>query len=230
MNFDPPGADALTPAEIAELMGIFDDGILTGGQTPPRFHKWVNETVTMFLQFDGPNPEEATALLDIGITVPGTFCQESQPAEDFPHFHQTHAPSYGEGHGRAPRGQRVIGRVPRNHGPNVSCLAALTSDGITAPLVIEGAIDGAVFQPWLREWLLPALAPGTTIVLENLVAWLAQEHGVTVHPDHLRRLLHDRGFGWKRTVSSVAHKRRDPAGYAAKVVELDALKKRRRPA
>ncbi len=70
--------------------------------------------------------------------------------------------------GRAPRGQRVIGAVPRNHGPNVSCLAALTPDGITAPLVIEGAIDGTVFQPWLREWLLPAVAPGTTIVLDNL--------------------------------------------------------------
>jgi transposase len=70
--------------------------------------------------------------------------------------------------GRAPRGQRVVGRVPRNHGPNVSCLAALTPAGITAPLVIAGAIDGTVFQPWLREWLLPALAPGTTIVLDNL--------------------------------------------------------------
>ncbi len=70
--------------------------------------------------------------------------------------------------GRAPRGERVGGRVPRNHGPNMSCLAALTPDGITVPLVIEGAIDGAVFQPWLRAWLLPALAPGTTIVLDNL--------------------------------------------------------------
>jgi len=102
VNFDPPGADALTPAEIAELTGIFDDGILTGGQTPPRFHKWVNDNVTMFFQFDSPNPEEATALLNVGITVPGTFCQESQPTEDFPHFHQTHAPSYGKGHGSAP--------------------------------------------------------------------------------------------------------------------------------
>lgn len=70
--------------------------------------------------------------------------------------------------GRAPRGQRVVGRVPRNHGPNLSCLAALTPDGITTPLVIAGAIDGVVFQPWLREWLLPTLAPGTTIMLDTL--------------------------------------------------------------
>jgi len=52
--------------------------------------------------------------------------------------------------GRAPRGQRVVGRVPRNHGPNLSCLAALTATGIVAPVVIEGAIDGTVCQPWLR--------------------------------------------------------------------------------
>lgn len=70
--------------------------------------------------------------------------------------------------GRAPRGQRVIGRVPRNHGPNMSCLAALSPTGITAPLVIDGAIDGTVFQPWLRNWLLPAVPVGTTIVCDNL--------------------------------------------------------------
>ncbi len=70
--------------------------------------------------------------------------------------------------GRAPRGQRVIGRVPRNHGPNVSCLAALATTGIITPLVIEGAIDGTVFQPWLRNWLLPTVPVGTTIVCDNL--------------------------------------------------------------
>jgi transposase len=63
---------------------------------------------------------------------------------------------------------RVIGAVPRNHGPNVSCLAALTSTGICAPLVIEGAMNGRVFVPWIRDWLLPQLAPGMSIVLDNL--------------------------------------------------------------
>jgi transposase len=70
--------------------------------------------------------------------------------------------------GRAPRGMRVVGAVPRNHGPNVSCLAARTPTGVCAPLVIEGAISGAVFVPWMRDWLLPRLAPGTSIGLDNL--------------------------------------------------------------
>jgi transposase len=76
----------------------------------------------------------------------------------------------------------------------------------------------------------PLDAGGRTWTTPQLVAWLEREHGVRVHPDHLSRLLHARRFGWKRTVTSVAHKRRDPDAYAAKVAELDALKKRRRPA
>ncbi len=73
-------------------------------------------------------------------------------------------------------------------------------------------------------------AGGRTWTTPQLGAWLDREHGVRVHPDHLSRLLHGRRFGWKRTVSSVAHKRRDPDAYDAKVAELDALKKRRVPA
>jgi transposase len=73
-------------------------------------------------------------------------------------------------------------------------------------------------------------AGGRTWTTPQLVAWLNREHGVPVHPDHLSVLLHRRRFGWQRTVTSVAHKRRDPAAYDAKVVELDGLKKRPRPA
>ncbi len=67
---------------------------------------------------------------------------------------------------------------------------------------------------------------GRTWTTRQLVGWLQRERGVAVHPDHLRRLLRRRRFGWKRTVTSVAHKRRDPAAYAAKVEELNELKKR----
>lgn len=69
-------------------------------------------------------------------------------------------------------------------------------------------------------------AGGRTWTTPQLVAWLEREHGVRVHPDHLSLLLRRRRFGWKRTVTSVAHKRRDEAAYDAKVTELDGLKKR----
>jgi|SRR5215212_603019 len=73
-------------------------------------------------------------------------------------------------------------------------------------------------------------AGGRTWTTRQLADWLAREHGVRVHPDHLSVLLHRRRFGWQRTVTSVAHKRRDEAAYEAKAAELDALKKRPRTA
>lgn len=69
-------------------------------------------------------------------------------------------------------------------------------------------------------------AGGRTWTTPQVVAWLDQEYGVRVHPDHLSVLLHRRRFGWRRTVNSVAHQRRDAAAYDAKVAELAALKKR----
>lgn len=70
--------------------------------------------------------------------------------------------------GRARRGQRVVDRVPRNHGQNITCLSAISPTGIHAPCVFEGALDGPLFRQWLRDWLLPRLPRGTTIVLDNL--------------------------------------------------------------
>ncbi|MBA3275606.1 MAG: IS630 family transposase, partial [Chloroflexia bacterium] len=70
--------------------------------------------------------------------------------------------------GRAPRGERVVGAVPRNHGPNITCLGALSPTGMQAPCVFEGAVTSDLFVKWLREWLVPTLAPGTTVVLDNL--------------------------------------------------------------
>jgi transposase len=73
-------------------------------------------------------------------------------------------------------------------------------------------------------------AGGRTWTTRQLVDWLDREHGVRVHPDHLARLLHARRFGWQRTATSVAHKRRDQDAYDAKAAELDGLKKRPRTA
>ncbi len=70
--------------------------------------------------------------------------------------------------GRAPLGERVIGSVPRNHGPNITCLVAMGPTGMRAPCVFEGAVTSEVFMQWLRRWLRPTLRPGTTVVLDNL--------------------------------------------------------------
>ncbi|MBA2520683.1 MAG: transposase [Chloroflexia bacterium] len=49
-------------------------------------------------------------------------------------------------YGRAKRGQRVTGQVPRNPGPNVTLLAAMDQDGWLGELTITGAVDGDAFE------------------------------------------------------------------------------------
>jgi len=70
--------------------------------------------------------------------------------------------------GRAPRGERVVGTVPRNHGRNITCLVAMGPTGMQAPCVFAGAVTSDLFVCWLRRWLVPTLRRGTTVVLDNL--------------------------------------------------------------
>src|SRR6187200_2170584 len=69
---------------------------------------------------------------------------------------------------RAPRGERAVGRVPRNHGPNITLLAALTPTGIGPVVAIPGAVDGAAFVAYAERVLAPSLRPGQVVVLDNL--------------------------------------------------------------
>lgn len=71
---------------------------------------------------------------------------------------------------RAPRGTRAVGTVPRNHGPNVTLLAALTPAGMAAPFVIEGATDRALFEAYVARCLVPVLRRGQVVILDNLSA------------------------------------------------------------
>jgi transposase len=71
-------------------------------------------------------------------------------------------------YGRAPRGQRVVGSVPRNHGPNVTLVAAMSQAGITAAMTMSGAADGEVWTLFVRQILLPSLRPGQIVLCDNL--------------------------------------------------------------
>lgn len=71
-------------------------------------------------------------------------------------------------YGRAPRGERVVGTAPRNHGKNTTLVAALTLDGITATMTVEGALDRAAFDAFVAQVLVPSLQPGQVVVWDNL--------------------------------------------------------------
>lgn len=72
--------------------------------------------------------------------------------------------------GRAPRGERLIGRVPHGHWKTTTFLAALRHDGLAAPLVVDGAINGAIFLAYVQQQLAPTLQPGDLVILDNLSA------------------------------------------------------------
>lgn len=69
---------------------------------------------------------------------------------------------------RAPRGERAIGRVPRNHGPNVTLFAALTPQGMGPALVVAGGADGPACTCYLRDLLVPSLRPGQVVIMDQL--------------------------------------------------------------
>jgi hypothetical protein len=52
-------------------------------------------------------------------------------------------------YGRAPTGQRVIGSIPQNYGPNVTMLRALGVHGLHAVMTVDGATDGDVFRTYV---------------------------------------------------------------------------------
>jgi transposase len=72
--------------------------------------------------------------------------------------------------GRAKRGRRVIGRVPWGHWKTVTFLGGLRQDGVTAPFVIDRAMNGPIFLAYLRQCLVPTLRPGDIVVMDNLPA------------------------------------------------------------
>ncbi len=72
--------------------------------------------------------------------------------------------------GRAPRGERLIGKVPHGHWKTTTFVAALRSTALTAPCVIDGPMNGNAFLAYVEQVLAPTLKPGDIVVLDNLSA------------------------------------------------------------
>lgn len=71
---------------------------------------------------------------------------------------------------RAPRGLRAIGTIPRNTPPNTTLVAAMSTAGMGAAMVLEGAMDAAAFLVYMEHFLVPTLRSGQIVVLDNLSA------------------------------------------------------------
>ena len=72
--------------------------------------------------------------------------------------------------GRAPRGERCRAGVPHGHWKTTTFTGALRLTGMTAPFVYDGAMNGQVFLAYVEQVLVPTLAPGDVVVMDNLPA------------------------------------------------------------
>lgn len=72
--------------------------------------------------------------------------------------------------GRSPRGERCRASVPHGHWKTTTLVAGLRLDGMTAPMTLDGAMNGAAFATYARAFLAPTLSPGDVVVMDNLPA------------------------------------------------------------
>ena len=70
--------------------------------------------------------------------------------------------------GRAPRGQRCLGRAPGGHWRTTTFVCALRQTGLSAPCVLDGPINGETFVAWVEQMLAPELRPGDIVIMDNL--------------------------------------------------------------
>ena len=71
-------------------------------------------------------------------------------------------------HGWAPRGHKLLAKVPQGRWHTLTFLAALRHDRIEAPCVIDGPINGESFRTYVEQILVPELRPDDIVVMDNL--------------------------------------------------------------
>lgn len=71
-------------------------------------------------------------------------------------------------HGRAPRGVRVVEKVPHGHWKTTTMISAVRTSGPFAAAVVGGATDTDVFLAYVEQALVPELREGEVVVMDNL--------------------------------------------------------------
>jgi transposase len=68
----------------------------------------------------------------------------------------------------APRGERIVDNVPGRRWETFTLIAALSVDGVRAPLLLPGAMNTEGLRVWVRDQLAPLLQPGDIVIWDNL--------------------------------------------------------------
>jgi transposase len=73
-------------------------------------------------------------------------------------------------HGRAVRGERLRMSVPHGHWKTTTFVGALRLTGMSAPMVLDRAMNGAWFLAYVEQVLAPTLTAGDIVIMDNLPA------------------------------------------------------------
>ena len=71
-------------------------------------------------------------------------------------------------YGRSLRGERLVMTASHGHRKTTTFIAGLRAGGLTAPTVADGAVNGDVFEAYIRQQLVPTPVPGDVVVMDNL--------------------------------------------------------------
>ena len=72
--------------------------------------------------------------------------------------------------GRAERGKRVVSAVPFGRWRTSTFIAGLRQDGLVAPCVFDGAVNGELFVAYVEQVLAPTLRDGDIVIMDNLAS------------------------------------------------------------
>ena len=70
--------------------------------------------------------------------------------------------------GRSVRGERLVGKVPRGHWETLTFVAGLRCNGVVAPFMIKGAMDGPSFLAYIEQVLVPTLKRRQIVIMDSL--------------------------------------------------------------
>lgn len=71
-------------------------------------------------------------------------------------------------YGRRKRGHRLVYKVPHGHWKTSTFVAALRYNGVTAPLLLDGAMNGEAFLAYVEQILAPTLRRGDIVIMDNV--------------------------------------------------------------
>lgn len=70
--------------------------------------------------------------------------------------------------GRCAIGQRLLCKEPWGHWKIITFTGALRLTGMTAPMMLDGPMDGDAFRAYVTKFLVPTLRKGDIVMMDNL--------------------------------------------------------------